>query len=168
MGGVVEGIFIAERSGQPMRSVSEVVGEAGRGLLGDRHCRPDLQTTLEPSCGPSAPPHHEVQDLSLVEAEVLDALLAEHGIELHGDETRRNVVTRGVRLNELVGRQFRLGGMLCEGVELCEPCVSIQRQTGKPVLKPLVHRGGLYARILRSGTVRVGDDIAVVETATVA
>ena len=163
MGGVVEGIFIAERSGQPMQAVTEVVGEAGRGLLGDRHCRPDPNTTLEPSCGPSAPPHHQVQDLSLVEAEVLDALRDEHGIELRGDETRRNIVTRGVRLNGLVGRQFRIGDLLCEGVELCEPCASIQRQTGKPVLKPLVHRGGLYARILTSGTVRVGDAIVAVE-----
>ena len=166
MGGVVDAIFIAERSGAPMKSVSAVAGESGRGLLGDRHCRPDPQTRLDPSCGPSAPPHHEVQDLSLVESEVLDALRDEHGIELLGDETRRNIVTRGISLNELVGRQFRIGTMLCEGVELCEPCVSIQRQTGKPVLKPLVHRGGLYARILTSGTVRVGDAITTVEAAT--
>src|SRR5688500_18168068 len=114
MDGVVEGIFIAERSGRPMQSVMEVVGEVGRGLLGDRHCRPDPETTLATSCGSAAPPHHEVQDLSLVEAEVLDALRDEHGIELHGDETRRNIVTRGVSLNDLVGRQFHIGTMLCE------------------------------------------------------
>ncbi|MFN8632476.1 MAG: MOSC domain-containing protein [Chloroflexota bacterium] len=165
MSGAVEAIYIAEQSGQPMRLVTEVVGEAGRGLLGDRHCRPDPATRLDPSCGAEAPPHHEVQDVSLVEAEVLDVLREEHGIELDGAETRRNVVTRGVRLNELVGRQFTLGGMVCEGVELCEPCVSIQRRTGKPVLKPLVHRGGLYARIVGSGSARVGDAIAVVEAA---
>lgn len=165
MTGTVEGIFIAASSGEPMRSVPDVAGVAGRGLLGDRHCRPDPQTTLEPSCGPSAPPHHAVQDLSLVEAEVLDLLREEHGIELAGAETRRNLVTRGIRLNELVGRQFRIGTMLCEGVELCEPCVSIQRQTGKPVLKPLVHRGGLYARIVQSGSIRVGDVISPVEAA---
>ena len=165
MSGVVEGIYIAEQSGKPMQSVTEVTGEAGRGLLGDRHCRPDPHTILEPSCGPSAPPHHQVQDLSLVEAEVLDALREEHGLELRGDETRRNVVTWGVRLNDLVGRQFRIGDLLCEGVELCEPCVSIQRQTGKPVLKPLVHRGGLYARIVSSGTIHVGDQVVAVEAA---
>jgi hypothetical protein len=166
MGGVVEGIFIAERSGEPMQSVMEVTGEAGRGLLGDRHYRPDPQTILEPSCGPFAPPHHQVQDLSLVESEVLEAIHGEYGIELRGEETRRNFVTRDVRLNDLVGRQFQIGGLLCEGVELCEPCVSIQRQTGKPVLKPLVHRGGLYARIIASGTVRVGDEITAVGVAT--
>ena len=163
MAGVVEGIFIAARSGQPMQAVQSVAGVAGRGLLGDRHCRPDPDTVLEPSCGTSAPPHHAVQDLSLVEGEVLDWLREEHGIELSGAETRRNVVTRGVRLHELIGRQFALGDMLCEGVEVCEPCVSIQRRTGKPVLKPLVHRGGLYARIVKSGTVRLGDAVTTVE-----
>jgi MOSC domain-containing protein YiiM len=165
MSGVVAAIFIAEQSGRPMRAVDEVVGAAHRGLLGDRHCRPDPEAHRDPSCGPEAPPNHEVQDLSLVEAEVLDMLRTDHGIELDGAETRRNIVTRGVRLNELVGRQFTVGGMLCEGVEICEPCASIQRRTGKPVLKPLVHRGGLYARIIGSGTVRPGDAIAVVETA---
>jgi hypothetical protein len=164
MQGTVEGIYIAERSGEPMRAVSEVTGAAGRGLLGDRHCRPDPETPLIPSCGVT-PQHHEVQHLSLVEAEVLDLLKLEHGIELEGAETRRNVLTRGIRLNELVGRQFTVGGILCEGAELCEPCVSIQRQTGKPVLKPLVHRGGLYARILGGGTARVGDAIALAEAA---
>lgn len=159
MQGTVEGIYIAERSGEPMRSVSEVTGEAGRGLLGDRHCRPASGPPLTPSCGVT-PRHYEVQNLSLVEAEVLDLLRDEHGIELSGAETRRNVLTRGVRLNELVGRRFTLGGLLCEGVELCEPCVSIQKRTGKPVLKPLVHRGGLYARIITSGMMRVGDVIA--------
>jgi MOSC domain-containing protein YiiM len=161
MGGVVEGIFIAEQSGQPMKAIPEVVGEAGRGLIGDRHCRPDPETVLEPSCGSEAPPHHEVQDLSLVEAEVLDWLRQEHDIDLAGGETRRNIVTRGIRLNDLIGRQFTVGGIVCEGVEICQPCVSIQRQTGKPVLKPLVHRGGLYARIVRSGTARVGDEISL-------
>ena len=168
MGGVVAEIYVAERSGQPMRPVPEVVGEAGRGLLGDRHCRPDPATVLEPSCGPSAPPHHQVQDLSLVEGEVLDGLREEHGIDLAGAETRRNLVTRGVHLNGLVGRRFTVGSIVCEGVELCEPCASIQRQTGKPVLKPLVHRGGLYARIVESGTIRVGDAIAPVEATALA
>jgi hypothetical protein len=165
--GIVEAIFIAEQSGQPMRSVADVVGAAGRGLLGDRHCRPDPETPLVPSCPPSpSTQHHEVREISLVEAEVLDWLREEHGIELGGAETRRNVVTRGVRLNDLIGRRFTVGGLLCEGIEICQPCASIQRQAGKPVLKPLVHRGGLYARIVESGTASVGDTVAPVEAAT--
>ena len=157
MGGVVEGIFIAEQPGQPMRAVSEVIGEAGRGLHGDRHC-------LAPGAKP--PPSADVYDVSLVEAEVLEWLQAEHGIELRGDETRRNVVTRGVRLNDLIGRQFTIGGILCEGVKICQPCVHMQQKVGKPVLKPLVRRGGLYARIVSSGAVRLGDTVATVEAAT--
>jgi MOSC domain-containing protein YiiM len=158
MGGVVEGIFVAERPAQPMRSVSQVVGAAGRGLLGDRHCRP--------ADAPPPGPHDEVRNVSLVEAEVLESLRDEHGIDLGGQETRRNVLTRGVRLNDLLGRRFTLGGLLCEGVEICEPCAHMQQKVGKPVLKPLVHRGGLRARILTSGTLRVGDRIAAVEAAT--
>src|SRR5688572_17451502 len=111
MRGTVEQIFIAERPGQPMRLVDEVTGEVGRGLVGDRHYRPNG--------APALGKRGEVKDLSLVEAEVLESLRDEHGIELAGSETRRNIVTRGVRLNDLIGRQFRLGGLLCEGVEIC-------------------------------------------------
>ena len=156
MGGIVEQIFIAERSGQPMRPVGEVVGEAGRGLLGDRHCRPIDAPPLAPS--------DRVPDVSLVEAEVLESLRAEYGIEFDPSETRRNILTRGIRLNDLIGRQFRLGGLLCEGVEICEPCIHVQQKVGKPILKPLVHRGGLRARIVASGTVRVGDALEAVES----
>lgn len=157
MRGTVEQIYIAERPGQPMRSVDEVTGEAGRGLVGDRHYRPDGV--------PALGKRGEVRDLSLVEAEVLEALRDDHGIELAGHETRRNIVTRGVRLNDLIGRQFRLGTMLCEGTEVCEPCAHMQKKVGKPILKPLVHRGGLRARILSGGQLRVGDAIEVVEAA---
>jgi MOSC domain-containing protein YiiM len=160
MRGTVEQIFIAERSGQPMRSVGEVVGAAGRGLIGDRHCRPV-----------DAPPlaaGDRIPDVSLVEAEVLESLRADHAIEFGPSETRRNILTRGVRLNDLVGQQFRLGGLLCEGVEICEPCIHVQRKVGKPILKPLVHRGGLRARIVASGIVRVGDAIEAVEVHTTA
>jgi MOSC domain-containing protein YiiM len=156
MAGTVEGIFIAELPGQPMRSVPEVVGEAGRGLVGDRHFRADGE--VDPII-----PNEEVQDISLVEAEVLESLRDEHGIELGGEETRRNILTRGVRLNDLIGRRFRVGRLLCEGTEICEPCVHMQRKVGKPILKPLVHRGGLRARILEGGTVIVGDAIVAVE-----
>jgi len=155
MVGIVEGIFIAERPGQPMRSVPDVLGEAGRGLVGDRHYGRVKDPTRRR--------RDDVLEVSLVEAEVLESLSDEHGIELAGHETRRNVLVRGVRLNDLIGRQFTLGAMLCEGIEICQPCAHMQKKVGKPILKPLVHRGGLRARILRSGTVRVGDTVAAVE-----
>ena len=156
MAGTVEGLYIAERAGQPMHSVEAVTGEAYKGLVGDRHYRPRGGPTSKGKRG-------EVQDLSLVEAEVLELLLDEHGIGLAGHETRRNVLVRGVRLNDLIGKRFKLGGLLCEGIEICQPCSHMQKKVGKPILKPLVHRGGLRARILESGIVRVGDSIAVVD-----
>jgi MOSC domain-containing protein YiiM len=157
MSGVVVEIYIAERSGQPMRAVSAVEGAAGRGLIGDRHCRPaDAPSSSEA----------DLHNISLVEAEVLESLRNDHGIELDGADTRRNLVTRGVRLHDLIGRQFRLGGLLCEGVEVCQPCVHVQQRVGKPILRPLAHRGGLRARILASGVVRIGDSVALVEAAT--
>jgi MOSC domain-containing protein YiiM len=140
-----------------MRAVSAVEGAAGRGLIGDRHCRPaDAPSSSEA----------DLHNISLVEAEVLESLRNDHGIELDGADTRRNLVTRGVRLHDLIGRQFRLGGLLCEGVEVCQPCVHVQQRVGKPILRPLAHRGGLRARILASGVVRIGDSVALVEAAT--
>src|SRR3954463_1642388 len=99
MSGTVEAIYVAERSGQPMRAIDEVVGAAGRGLLGDRHCRP--------ADAPPLAPADRVPDVSLVEAEVLDSLRDDYDLDLPGAETRRNIVTRGVRLNDLIGRQCR-------------------------------------------------------------
>ena len=103
----------------------------------------------------------EVREVTLVEAEQLDWLAAEHGIRLEPGATRRNLTTRGVRLNELVGRTFRVGGVRIEGVELCEPCAHMQELVGRPVLRPLVHRAGLRARLLDDGDLSVGDPIEV-------
>ena len=98
------------------------------------------------------------QQLTLIEGEVLDALRAD-GLALTPADARRNVVTRGVDLNALVGRAFRVGTARCVGRRLCEPCSHLQRLTGRAVLRPLVHRGGLRADILDSGVVHVGDTI---------
>ena len=101
------------------------------------------------------------RDLTLVEAEVIEALAAEHGISLSPGETRRNVTTRGVRLDDLVGREFTIGGVRCRGQRRCEPCAYLQDLVGKPILWPLTHRGGLRALILEDGEFGVGDAIAL-------
>jgi MOSC domain-containing protein YiiM len=77
--------------------------------------------------------------------------------------TRRNVTTRGIRLNELVGRRFRIGGVECEGTRLCEPCRYLEELLGKPVLEPLVHRAGLRARIVGGGEIALGDEVVVLD-----
>ena len=97
--------------------------------------------------------------ITLVEAEVIEDLAATDGILLAPGETRRNVTTRGIRLNDLVGRRFRVGGVECLGTKLAEPCQYLTDMVGKPILRPLAHRAGLRAKILVGGDVVVGSEI---------
>jgi MOSC domain-containing protein YiiM len=114
---------------------------AGKGLEGDRHFHPE-----------GAPPG---QALTLVESEVV----ADVGLEPGG--TRRQVTVRGVRLNDLVGKRFRVGDVECYGVELCEPCLHLQELTRPGIIEDLVHRAGINADILTDGTISVGDRVTV-------
>ena len=94
---------------------------------------------------------------------VLEQLELDYGITLSGAEARRNIVTQGIFLNDLVGKRFQIGAVVCEGIRLCHPCKLLEKLTGKQVLRPLVDRGGLRADILNNGTIRVGDSIMVVD-----
>lgn len=145
--GVVDAIHIAVDAGMPVRGLESVRAIAGVGLEGDRYAygRGHYQGD------------RVSRKLTLIEAEALEALTDEHGIELSVGETRRNLTTRGISLNDLVGRHFWVGHVLCQGTRLCEPCQYLADLTGKPLLRPLVHRGGLRADILRGGLIRTGD-----------
>jgi MOSC domain-containing protein YiiM len=145
--GVVEAIHIAAGAGEPVRPVEAVHTIPGVGLDGDRYA--DGRGHYQDA--------RVSRDLTLVEAEAIEALAHEHGIELAVGETRRNITTRGIVLNELVGRRFWVGEVLCQGTRLCEPCQYLADLTGKPLLRPLVHRGGLRADILSGGVIRQGD-----------
>ena len=94
-----------------------------------------------------------------MEIEALEALARDYGVQMEPSETRRNIATRGVSLNNLVGRELRVGGATLRGIELCEPCSHMTRLAGKNALRGLVHRGGLRADIVRGGTIRVGDRV---------
>jgi mutator protein MutT len=148
--GVVEAIHVAAAAGRPVREVEAARAKASVGLEGDRyavgrgHYSPDLRVS---------------RDLTLIEAEVIEDLARHHGIELAPGETRRNVTTRGIRLNELLGRRFWVGEVLCQGTRLCEPCQYLSELTGKPLLRALVHRGGLRADIVRGGWIRRSDRV---------
>jgi len=120
-------------------SVSSVLAVAGQGLEGDRYFAAD-------GAGPG-------EALTLIEAEALE------DVGLSGPESRRQVVVRGVRVNDLVGKRFRVGDVECLGVELCEPCLHLQKLTRPGIIKDLLHRGGLRADILSGGTIRVGDKV---------
>jgi hypothetical protein len=148
--GSVESIWIAPSAGRPARAQARIRALAGQGLEGDRHV---AGTGTFPSGLPGSA-------LTLVAAEVCESFEPPLG----PDEHRRNVVTRGVSLNELVGHEFTIGDLRCRGMRLCEPCTVVQRYAGRPVLRDLVHRGGLRADILADGEIRVGDEVRAVVT----
>jgi MOSC domain len=147
--GVVEALLTATRAEDAIQTHPSVELHAGRGIPGDRYF--DGTGTF------SASEKHG-QQLTLIEAEVLDAL-REDGLHLTPADARRNIVTRGIDLNALVGQEFQVGTARCIGRRLCEPCSHLQRLTGRALLRPMVHRGGLRADILASGVVNVGDAI---------
>jgi MOSC domain-containing protein YiiM len=105
-------------------------------------------------------------DLTLIESEVLDRVTLADGPHLTAVESRRNVVTRGIDLNALVGREFTIGSVHALGQRLCEPCVHLQRLTKPGVVAGFVHQGGLRADILTEGEIRVGDIITAIGLAS--
>ena len=150
LGGVgrVEQINIGSPK-QLLAPVERVAAHAGKGLAGNRYFFDD-----------GAPAG---QALTLIAAEAIAAMAAEHGIEVTAAESRRNVLTRGIDLNALVGKRFRVGDVECEGVELCEPCKHLESLTRPGVINGLLHRGGLNADILSDGEIAVGDEVAATD-----
>lgn len=147
--GTVEHIHIAPERAAPVQAVESIEVVKGLGVIGDRN-------ELAPGEWDDT---HIGEELTLVEAEALENLARDHDIHLKPGETRRNVTTRGIALNDLVGKRFRVGEVIAEGVELCEPCADLQSMVGKPIIRPLVHRAGLRALLVNSGTIRIGDQV---------
>jgi len=154
MGGVVAGLLVAPSAEADLGRVEAAEAVAGRGLEGDRYY--DRQGTFSGT--------GRGYELTLIEAEALDALAAD-GVEISWEEARRNVVTRGIGLNALVGRRFLIGEVECVGRRLAEPCSHLQRLAPPGILAGFVHRCGLRADILEGGTIRVGDPVVPVAEA---
>lgn len=148
--GRIHSIHIASAAKAPIQSIEHVLAIPGVGLDGDRYAlRQGTFFKPEPDF-----------ELTLIEAEALEALKRDYEIDLSPGEARRNLVTSGVALNHLVGREFQVGEVRIRGIRLCEPCSHLQALVGLPVIKGLRHRGGLRAQILSQGTIRVGDDVS--------
>lgn len=148
--GNVEAIYIAPLKGGRMEAREEIEALAAKGLHGDRYFQvaggfPDV---------PMAP-----SEVTLIEAEAVEAFQHESGADFGAGDSRRNLVTRGVALNDLVGREFEVGNVRLLGIRLCEPCASLARMTTEAVLPGLVHRGGLRAHILQDGVIHKGDPV---------
>ncbi len=140
----VVAIHIGAIEGGSLGAVDSVEAVAGKGLVGDRHFHSE-----------GAPAG---QALTLVEQEVVEDAGLEAGA------TRRQITVRGERLNEYVGKKFRVGEVECFGVELCEPCGHLQGLTRPGIVQELAHRAGINADILSDGTISVGDAVTLLDS----
>lgn len=150
MPGIVESIFIAPVASAPMTEVESVRAVAGRGLEGDRYFE---------GTGTASHKKNKPREVTLIEAEALEAATRDESIEVSACESRRNILVRGVALNHLVGREFGVGGARFLGHELCEPCGHLERLTRPGVRASLVHRGGLRCAIVADGMIAKGDRV---------
>lgn len=138
MAGVVEGIFTGAIDEGPLEGTGQVQVKTGAGIEGDRYGD---------------------KDITLFEAEAIEGLRADTGIELQPSEIRRNVMTRGIALNDLLGHRIRVGEVEAVVTELCHPCNHLQKLTQPGVLRGLTNRGGLNADVVAGGLIRVGDQV---------
>ena len=149
--GSVDALFVAESGGVPMRRCDEVAAVAGSGLRGDRYATHAGHWSPDDEC-----------QVTLVSGEVLDEIGHVYGVSVQDGQHRRNVVTRGVDLGRLVGRSFRVGDAVLDYDRPRPPCQYIASLTEPAMTRALgARRGGLCARVLESGSVRVGDEIAL-------
>ena len=147
--GTVNCIFIADPR-SPMRAVDSVRAVPGKGLEGDRYF--DKAGTFSKNST-------DDREITLIEAEAIEAVGRNYNVELAPNETRRNLLTRGVALNHLVNLEFAIGNVRLRGLRLCEPCGHLSKLTRPGVKEALVHRGGLRAKILTEGMIHVGDEV---------
>ena len=146
--GEVISIYIAPQGAESMVQVDSVRAVAGKGLEGDRYANGAGTYSGQPGTG---------RQVTLIEAEAIESLAREYDVELDPAESRRNIVTRGLPLNHLVGREFRVGEVTLRGMRLCEPCGHLEKLTRPGVRRGLVHRGGLRADIVDGGVIHVAD-----------
>jgi MOSC domain-containing protein YiiM len=148
--GEVLSIHVAPKAGARMESLSRVEAIAGLGLVGDRYFTGNGYWSKNSGVS---------REVTLIEIEAVAAMAHERGIEIAPHAARRNLVTRGVPLNHLVGHEFQVGAVWLRGTRLCEPCQYLEGLTVKGVLSGLIHRGGLRADIVTGGIIHVGDFI---------
>jgi MOSC domain-containing protein YiiM len=149
--GAVMSIHIAPAGAAPVVSVGEIQALAGKGLEGDRYYLKTGTYSKTPGTG---------REVTLIEIEAIEALRREHGIDIDAAQARRNIVTRGVALNDLIEREFAAGEAVLRGARLCDPCAHLEKLTAKGVMRGLIHCGGLRAEVVRGGIIRVGHTIS--------
>ncbi|MDA9352539.1 MOSC domain-containing protein [Porticoccaceae bacterium] len=151
--GRVKGIYIAAKMGANVSGHQKVSVRAGKGIEGDRY----FTNTGKNRSNYKGQPDWEI---TLIESEVIEAFNQDTGNKFHESDFRRNLVTEGIRLNDLVGKTFKINGISFYGVQLCEPCASLQKRLAVKILPDLIGKGGLRAQIRGVGLLNVGDAIS--------
>jgi len=151
--GRVKGIYIAPKMGANVSGQQKVSVRAGKGIEGDRY----FTNTGKNRSNYKGQPDWEI---TLIESEVIEAFNHDTGNKFHESDFRRNLVTEGIRLNDLVGKTFNINGVSFYGVQLCEPCASLQKRLAVKILPDLIGKGGLRAQIRGVGLLNVGDAIS--------
>ncbi len=152
--GKVVAIYIAPAPGEPTVYIEQAHVVPGMGIEGDRYYN---------LAGKSEKDHNPGRELTLVEMEAIEAICQQEGIPLTSDQTRRNIITHGIPLNDLVGRVFTIGAIQLRGIRLCEPCSYLAGRTDPRILTSMAHRGGLRAEIISEGFIHLDDIITVPE-----
>lgn len=147
-------LHIAAAAGAAMQSVVHALAVPGRGLDGDRYFHERGTWSGHPGTG---------RQITLIESEALEALAPESAITLAPASVRRNIVTQGVALNRLVGREFHAGAARLRGMRLCDPCAYLERLGVPGAVRALAQRGGLRADVVSGGWIRVGDAVTPVD-----
>lgn len=152
-GNIVE-ILTCPTGGAPLQAVQEADLVAGEGIAGDRYCNGSGTFSRKLAGKPD-------REVTLIESEEIEGFNARALLAYPSSAFRRNVVTAGVRLNALVGKEFMLGDTRLRGIRLCEPCAHLATLLGQEVLQHMVHRAGLRAAVVQGGTIRPGDPVAI-------
>jgi len=148
----IEAIFIAARGSAAMTRVEQVDAIANRGLAGDRYLERTGYWTGVDEC-----------EVTLIRGEDLDEIYRATGLHVHDGEHRRNLITRGIRLEELAGRRFRIGEAVLSYDRPRPPCGHVQQLTERGMTRALYGRGGICARVVKSGRIRVGDELVLLD-----
>lgn len=149
---MIKAIYVAESHNGSQQSLESVYVYAGKGIVGDRHYGHRKESGL---------------NITLVEIEEIERFNHDHGQTISESDTRRNIITRGVRLNDLLGKRFTIGQVTLLGTELCEPCSKLGKQLSKQgltsaeVVKGFLNKGGLRCDVLSNGKLEVGMAIVI-------
>jgi MOSC domain-containing protein YiiM len=153
----VEAIYISTEKAKPVIAVDEVMVIEGAGIDGDRYAAKQGTFTKEQEEGDAG------RHVTLIEAEAIEAALEEFGDDFRDGKSRRNLVTRGVELNELINHRLQIGEVILRGDRHCPPCGHLSRLTATESRKSLKNRGGLRTTVIKGGVIRAGDRIQILQ-----